>query len=257
MIIDEIAHNTLNLLDENLSVVDLGISLSYTYCIVKGRRGFALGLAHTTYDKVFHGLRDSSLPSIDEIPRLLSSWKLIEKTVGLALLNAISQYLLFNKQLYKNLPGKISFGRDILDSIQMSPDSRVLIIGYIRPVINRLRERGFRNIYVIEREPPTRFESIYSDLVLPRISESIDIVFITGSVLVNDTIDNILRYTEKAKKVIVGPSAQVLPQILSTYDLDIIGSVKVNDVWKTAEVVRRAGGTRAILKYSEKYVYMK
>ncbi len=257
MLVDKIVHSTLNLLDENLRVVDVGISLSYTYCIVKGKEGFALGLAHTTYDKVFHGLRDSSLPDIDKIPRLISSWKLIEKTVGLALLNALSQYLLFNKQLYNDLPGKILFSRDILDSIQMSLDSRILIIGYIRPVINRLRERGFRNIYVIEREPPTRFEPIYSDLVLPRISKSIDIVFITGSVLVNDTLDNILRYTGKAKKVIVGPSVQILPQILSTYGLDIIGSIKVNDVWKVAEVVRRAGGTRAILKYSEKYVYMK
>ncbi len=257
MIIDEIVDETLNLLGEDVDVVDMGISLSYTYCIVEGREGSALGLAHTTYDKVFHGLRSNYLPSIHEIPRLISSWKLIEKTVGLALLNAISQYILFNKRLYRNLPGKILIGKDVLDSMKIHKKSKILVIGYIRPIIKKLQERGYRNIYVVEREPPTRFEEIYSDLALPRISENIDIVFITGSVLANDTLDNILRYTEGAKKIIVGPSAQVLPQLLTKYGLYIIGSIKVEDIQRTAEIVRRAGGTRAILKYSEKYVYMR
>ncbi len=257
MIVDEIVEYTLNVVDEELHVVDVGISLSYTYCIVKGKHGLALGLAHTTYDKVFHGLKDDFLPDINEIPRLISSWKLLEKTVGLAMLNAVSQYVLFNRKTCSSIANKILFGKDVLDVINIPLNKNILVIGYIKPIIRKLREKGHNNIYIVEREPPTRFEDIYSDALLPRIAETADIVFITGATLANDTLDNILHYTRNVKRILVGPSAQVLPNLLSSYGIDIVASIKVNNIWKVAEVVRRAGGTRAILKYSEKYVYMK
>ena len=259
MIIDEIVEYTLDAIDEELHVVDVGISLSYTYCIVKGKYGLALGLAHTTYDKVFHGLKDDFTLSIDDIPRLVASWKLLEKTVGLAMLNAVSQYILFNRKSSDFIINKMFFGKDVLDIINMplNKNINILVVGYIRPIIKKLREKGYNNIYIVEREPPTRFEDIYNDVLLPRIAKAADIVFITGATLVNDTLDDILRYAKNAKRIIVGPSAQVLPNLLSSYGIDIVASIEVNDVWKVAEIVRRAGGTRAILKYSEKYVYMK
>ncbi len=255
MIIDDLVKQTLEIIDESLRVVDIGISLSYTYCIVEGRRGLALGLAHTTYDRVFHGLKDDFSLKINELPKMVSSLKLIEKTVGLALLNAISQYILFNRRSYESL-NNIVFGKDILEVIDIPPTAKILVVGYIKPVINKLRKQGYRNIYVVERDPPTRFEDIYSDMVFPRIAGKVDVVLITGATLVNDTLDIILKYATKARKVIVGPSAQVLPQLLHKYGIYVVGSIRVQNVWKVAEIVRRAGGTRAILKYSEKYVYI-
>ncbi len=257
MIIDEIVEYTLNVIDEKIHVVDVGIGLSYTYCIVKGKHGLALGLAHTTYDKVFHGLKDDFILDINDIPRLIASWKLLEKTVGLAMLNAVSQYVLFNGKSSSSIVNKMFFRKDVLDVINIPLDKNILVIGYIKPIIRKLREKGYDNIYIVEREPPTRFEDIYNDTLLPRIAETADIVFITGATLANDTLDNILHYTRNAKRILVGPSAQVPPNLLSSYGIDIVASIKVNDVWRVAEVVRRAGGTRAILKYSEKYVYMK
>ncbi len=256
MIIDEIAEHTLSMINEELRTVDIGVSLSYTYCIVEGRYGLALGLAHTTYDRVFHGLRDDFSPTIDDIPKLIGSWKLLEKTIGLAMLNAVSQYVLFNTNIRDNIVNNMFFRKDVLDVINIPLNKNILIVGYIKPIIKRLRDRGYKNIYIVERDPPTRFEDIYSDVVFPRIAEMADVVFITGSTVVNDTLDTILQYSRNAKKILVGPSAQVIPDMLGRHGIDVVASIKVGDVWKVAEVVRKAGGTRAILKYSEKYVYI-
>lgn len=181
MIIDEIAGRIIGMVEEEeLRIVDLGISLSYTYCIVKGKHGLALGLAHTTYDRVFHGLRENFSLNINDIPGLTTSWKLIEKTIGLAMLNAISQYVLFNVKLVNSL-NKIFLGKDVLDVIKIPFNKNIVIIGYIRPIIERLREKGYKNIYIVEREPPTRFEEVYSDVLLPRIARIADIVFYNWS----------------------------------------------------------------------------
>ena len=86
-----------------------------------------------------------------------------------------------------------------------------------------------------------------------------EILFCTGTTLINNTLEDILnKFKRKVRKIIIlGPSAGMLPDILFDYGIDIIGGMRIKNSDATLKVIQEGGGTRLFKQYGEKYNLMK
>ncbi len=132
--------------------------------------------------------------------------------------------------------------REVLENV-MAPDDVVSLIGYggmVENVIGRCRE-----VHVADMRPPElllttiigdRIEYAPSPVTFhgPDEDEAIlgrsDVAILTASSLVNGTIDDLLRYSSKARVTgLYGPSASVIPDVLFESGVDFVMSHRVAD----------------------------
>ena len=169
------------------------------------------------------------------------SSNLVETAVGVATINALSQ------AAFEAKPEKYVFSDiDVLDLIQ--PKDKVVMVGYFGPLINKIL-RKTRDLYVLEKRKikDKRVHFIFqhdASTVLP----SSDILLISGSTLVNKTINQILKLQGNAREVVLlGPTASMVPQPLFKKGVTAVMGVKITDAKKMLRVVSESGGTQQLL----------
>jgi uncharacterized protein (DUF4213/DUF364 family) len=88
---------------------------------------------------------------------------------------------------------------------------------------------------------------------------STDILFCTGSSLINDTMEKILElFRNKARKIIlIGPSASMIPDVLFETGVNIVGGMEIVDSEATLRVLQEGGGTKLFKQYGKKYNLIK
>ena len=181
----------------------------------------------------------------------------LEKMIGIAAVNALSQHILEIINPYKKIQG------DIVDHLKIDEDKKITFIGKITPLIEHVGK--FTNkILIIDDDPsiseqPTKFsiKNNISDLEEDELFT--DILFCTGSSLINNTLEGILAsFRKKSRKIIVlGPSASMIPDILFDSGVDIVGGMKIIDRESTLKVIQEGGGTKMFKNYGEKYNLIK
>jgi uncharacterized protein (DUF4213/DUF364 family) len=166
---------------------------------------------------------------------------LVETAVGVATINALSQ------AAFEAKPEKYVFSDiDVLDLIQ--PKDKVVMVGYFGPLIHKIL-RKTRDLYVLEKRKikDKRVHLIFqhdASTVLP----SSDILLISGSTLVNKTINQILKLRGNSREVVLlGPTASMVPQPLFKKGVTAVMGVKITDAEKMLRVVSESGGTRQLL----------
>lgn len=249
MIVDEIAERILELIDPSkIRVVDYGIGLRYSYVLIDYKGRNYIGLSHTlhSYLRSFH-YKDTEIDP-GQLVELVSSINPYDKQYGHALLNAMSQCIVLEDKEHRLINDK-----DPDDLVDIRRDDLVVFIGDIKPLVDRVKSIN-ENVYVFE-EDICRRGKVYPAGYEFRVLQDADIVFMTGSVLTNDTFDAVLSYARRAReKIMVGPSAQIVPWLLGD-KVTAIASILVLDPWRVRDVIVRGGGTRAINRYSRKYIY--
>ncbi|MFX1388512.1 MAG: Rossmann-like domain-containing protein [Promethearchaeota archaeon] len=187
----------------------------------------------------------------------LLNWSLkspsLEKIIGIATLNAISQHILKIINPYKKLKGSI------LDHLNINKNSKVSFIGFIKPLIQEVGKIS-QNITIVEDCLSISLEDNTFNLKqnLNQLNDEdlfVDILFCTGTSLINDTFESILqKFRRKARKIIlVGPTASMIPDILFDYGVDIIGGMKIINSEATFQILQEGGGTKIFKKYGKKY----
>ena len=178
------------------------------------------------------------------------AYKLAEKTksqrtsesvVGLATLNALSQLAIeLNPHNYTILNG------DVIDYIKLTKKDVVALVGYIRPMVPRIRAKA-KKLYILEKNPERHEKGILPDTACDKILPDADVVLITGTAIANGTIDHLLELIIKAREVaVIGASAGILPEVLFERGVTIIGGVKIMDAVKMMQIVSEGGGTPAL-----------
>ena len=239
-------------LDADLSVKDCCVGLKYSYVEVSGKKGDALGLALTPVEDIF-GTRVGAPtpPSISRVEGMVSSTNPIEKALGVALVNALSGYLMWN------LGFKGDFALRSGEIVASVPDlvkEPVVVVGNMVPLVRRLLERGYEVVGVLERRQSLRIAGALPDTMAPRVVPKARTVIITGATLVNDTIDQILSLAGDAVKILVGPTAAAHPTPLFTLGVSAVASMAPVEVDRVKRVVRLGGGRWDFSKYSREYV---
>jgi uncharacterized protein (DUF4213/DUF364 family) len=193
-----------------------------------------IGHSHWGRGRDFHGFKAL------EIARLANSFDMIERTVGIATLNALSQHLMDSEGYERQV------GVDIFDAIEAKEDDSAAVVGYIRPVVGKLRSK-VREVHVFERNPQLRGDALpdtFVDSILPEA----DIVVISGSSLVNGTLDRLLELSKKARVVVVaGPTAGMLPEPLFERSVNVVAGVRA----KGPEVMEAVAEAKPFVGFKE------
>jgi len=124
-------------------------------------------------------------------------------------------------------------GVDALDAVDVPRDAHVVIVGAFVPVIKAMKARG-QSFRILEKdsatlkadEMPFYAPAEQAPVEVPKA----DVLFITGTTLINDTLEPILAAAKpRAKIVVVGPTASVSPEPFFRRGVSLVGGVDVTD----------------------------
>ncbi len=238
MIVKELVEDLLS--RELPKVVEIRVGLFYTGVLLEdGRAGIASTLKEITTPRRDH-FDLKSLGTEKLLEGLISPDPLLS-TIGMATLNALTP-----------TPQEYQKG-DILDFLELLPSDRVALVGYFEPLTRRLKDR-VKELYVLERD--VKVEGLFPDWAAFEILPKSDVVIITGTTLINKTIDNLLEFTKGAKKVaLLGPSTPMTRRLLRW--VDIASGIRILDPKAVMDIISQGGGTKAILSVAEKVNLLK
>ncbi|QGP93915.1 Putative heavy-metal chelation [Neomoorella glycerini] len=176
------------------------------------------GLASTTFnhehENCFPVGEAGSLTgrSARELCRYATSASLLEATIGLAAINSLLEVDIEQCQ-------DINAGELL---IERGAGKRVAVVGHF-PFVPRLR-RVAKELWVLERRPQSGdLPADTAGIVIPRA----DVVAITGTALINGTMESLLKLCRKDSLVMVlGPTTPLTP-LWFDYGVDLISGTRV------------------------------
>ncbi len=191
----------------------------------------------------------------------LLSWSLkapsLERIIGIAALNSVSQHILKIINPYKKLES------GLLEELKINNNTKVTFIGLIKPLVRKVNKIT-QSITLVEDTIPSslEFNHLKFRKNINELDESeifTDFLICTGTVLINNTLESILeKYKRKARKIIlIGPTASMIPDILFDYGIDIIGGMRIVNSDSTLQILQEGGGTKLFKKYGKKYFLIK
>lgn len=157
------------------------------------------------------------------------------KTVELAVMNAISAELIAESDY------KITENQDPIELVDLIDKKRVCVVGAFLSYINKIAETDciLQIVELNETVVPEEYKPylVLSDLTEKAISNS-EIVIITGASLANNTLDRMLELISiETQVIVVGPTSSLIPDVLFTRGVNILGATRIIDSDKMLELV--------------------
>jgi len=156
-----------------------------------------------------------------------------------ALVNACSSHL------EATISRRIRTDRDVLDYVDCSDGRRITLVGAFNSIMNALSQRSC-TCRVLELKPEM-IASPHRHLHVPvcdskTVLSASDTVIITGSTLVNRTLDSLLEaVSPSAQVVLIGPSAGVFPDLLFDRRVSLIGTIRITNADEVFRMVCEGG----------------
>lgn len=166
----------------------------------------------------------------------------LRKAIGIAVLNALSETC-WQKSGSRDY--EVDRGVDALDVVDIAEEAYVVVVGALVPFLKKLKSRG-KPFTILEMDPSTlKYDEMpfyvhgsHAAEVIPNA----DVLVITGTTLINDTLDELLRLAKpEAQIVVVGPTASLMPDAFFKRGVDIIGGVSVTHPDELLDLLAEAG----------------
>jgi len=234
MLTDEICEQVLAIAAEHRAA-DVRVGLGYTAVALEdGRCGLAYTLHETEYESCTV-IPEAGTLAGRKVSDLIPWMKQPDVTacaIGLATANALL-----------GAPDGAAES-DILDLLPAGPEDAVGMIGYFGPLVGPIRKRA-RVLHVFERKPIPEL-GVLPDSAAGDLLPQCQVVVISGTTLLNRTIDGLLDHCKSAREIaILGPSTPFLPEPFRKRGVTILSGVQVVDGLRVLRVVSEAGGTRS------------
>ncbi len=152
----------------------------------------------------------------------------IRRAVGIATMNALAAAC-WQRRPY---PGAtLRPGVDAYDAASIRPGEHVVVVGAFVPFLKALKAAG-QSYTVLENDPatlkPDELPHYRPAADAPDVVPGADVLLITGTTLLNDTLEALLRAARPdARVVVVGPTVGLLPDVLLARGADILGGIRV------------------------------
>jgi uncharacterized protein (DUF4213/DUF364 family) len=172
--------------------------------------------------------------SCKEVIQWAKDTNLAMASIGVAAINAI---------LHRDLEhyDKGNF----MNKINIKPDESFGMVGYFKPVVQQMKKLA-KKLYIFERAAVDS-QDTYPDWAIDLYLPKCDVVLITGTAIINKTIDHILEKAKNAREIyIVGPSTTMCPEIFKEYGVTHLAGSIVKDPEQALAIVGQGGGTRAM-----------
>ena len=196
---------------------------------------------------------------VSEILKYALDPNVLKSAIGVATLNALSQLIIESedKGEYQVIKDKDGF-----DLLEIQPHETVSLIGAFGPYIRRLKMMG-NPFFIIEKNPqtlrPDEMKYYKSDSEMAATLKNSDDIIITGTAIVNHTIDTILSYiTSDKRTAIIGPTASLIPDAFYRRGLHIMAGVRIMDPDLMIKILKQGGSAYHLQKEcSEKIAFIR
>jgi uncharacterized protein (DUF4213/DUF364 family) len=154
----------------------------------------------------------------------------IRRAVGIATLNALAG-LCWDRR--PRLEVTMETGIDAFDAADIRPGQTVVVVGAFVPFLRELKRRG-QTWLVLEQDPTTlkadEMPFFRPAEQAPVVVPQADVLLVTGTTLLNDTLGGILAAARPdCCKVVVGPTVSLIPDAYLRRGCNVLGSIRIND----------------------------
>ncbi len=173
-------------------------------------------------------------------------------TLKIAVLNALSSGLLADSGY------TVMEDKDPMELLDLSQTRKITIVGAFQSYIRTLAAAG-HHLRVLEMNEESLGEELKKFYVpaqeYPSVIPDSDVVIITGLTLVNHTIDGLLSHIKPGAQVVVtGPSANILPEVLFSNGVTIIGATRITDPEMLFSTVSEGGSGYHLFRYGARKI---
>jgi uncharacterized protein (DUF4213/DUF364 family) len=193
--------------------------------LADGSTGMAYTLLGDTLERLLaSGLKAQIGRAPLEVARGYAERDPVARALGLAAFNAISSHV-FRRAGY--VPETAS---DSLGAFGLGPADHLGMIGLFRVLVPRVRAAGAR-LTVLELRPElVETTADYAVTLDPAKLAACTKIIATSSVLLNDTLDDVLAHGGHAREfALIGPSASGFPDPLFARGVTVAGGYRVDD----------------------------
>ncbi len=194
-----------------------------------------------------------------EIIQYATDKNVIKSAIGVATLNALSQSIMESServdyQMVKDMDG--------FDLLKIQPHETVSLIGAFGPYIKRLKMMG-NPFYIIEKHPqtlrPDEMKYFKPEKEMASALEKSGVVVLTGTSIVNHTIDPILHLIKNGKRAgIIGPTASMIPDAFFKRGIQVIAGVRISNPDLMLKILKQGGSGYHLMKEcGEKIAFVK
>jgi len=196
---------------------------------------------------------------VSEILKYSLDSNVLKSAIGIATLNALTQWIVGSQKKGKY---QIIQDKDGFDLLEIQPHETVSLIGAFGPYIRRLKmmENPF---FIIEKNPQTlrtdEIKYFKSESEMASALGRSNVVIITGTAIVNHSIDHILSFiTEEKRTAIIGPTASMIPDAFFKRGVGVIAGVRILNPDLMINILKQGGSAYHLLKEcSEKIAFVK
>ena len=152
----------------------------------------------------------------------------IRRAVGIAVTNALAD-MCWDRRPRPDV--ELRIGIDAYDAAAIRPGEHVVVVGAFVPFLKALKRAGQRYT-VLEQDAatlkPDELPHFRPAAAAPAVVPEADVLLVTGTTLLNDTLDGLLALRRPgARVVLVGPTVGLLPDAFLRRGVDVMGGVRV------------------------------
>ena len=196
---------------------------------------------------------------VSEILKYALHTNVLKSAIGVAAANAISQLIIESESENEY---QIVRDRDGFDLLEIEPGETVSLIGAFGPYIRRLKMMG-NPFSIVEKNPQTlrldEMKYFKSQTEMATALKESDVVIITGTAIVNHTIDHILSYiSDRQRTAIIGPTASMIPDTFFKRGVNVMAGVRILNADGMNKILKQGGSAYHLLKNSaEKIAFIR
>jgi uncharacterized protein (DUF4213/DUF364 family) len=183
----------------------------------------------------------------------------IRRAVGIAALNALADTC-WRRRPHPDT--ELQLGIDAFDATEIYPGDRVVVVGAFVPFLRELKRR--RQSYLVLEQDPATLKADELPFFRPAeqaaaVVPQADVLLITGTTLINDTLEELLTLASPAASVtMVGPTVTMLPDAFLHRGADVLGTVRINAPEEFLDILAEGGSSYHFLgRSAQKVVLMR
>ncbi len=172
----------------------------------------------------------------------LFSGNILKKTLGIAVLNALSA------SCWELMPDKgyeLVVGVDAFDEVEIHSEQKAVVVGALVPIMKKLIQENvdFRVLEIDTATLKPREMAYYAPAdQAPAYVPDADLLVITGTTLLNDTLPGLLALSKPGAQIIVtGPTASMLPDAFFRRGVTVLGGILVTKPDELLDIISEAG----------------
>ena len=169
------------------------------------------------------------------IIKLFNSKDLFERSLSLGVINAVSQFI------FKKTNFLFDFTSDSLGLLDIKSSDIIGMVGFFPPLVKLIEKIGSKLIVIEKKEELVQKSKDWLVTLNPSKLKDCNKILITGTTVLNDTLDEVLDYcTSAEKKSVIGPTTSFLPDPLFRRGIDVIGGTYVSKSDLLAQAIHQS-----------------